>query len=175
MVWGAICYDGKLPLVFIEGNRNFDGAYYRERILGEVLRPWTNENFEERFWVFQQVFYFKNFFLLFFWLLFKDGSPLHTANETQNWLARFTPDFISKNEWPARSPDLNPMDYSIWSILEDRVCTVPHLTVENLKETLLDAWNNLDQEMIKRIVDDFPRRINACIQVNGKHFEWIIF
>uniref|UniRef100_A0A915E564 Tc1-like transposase DDE domain-containing protein n=1 Tax=Ditylenchus dipsaci TaxID=166011 RepID=A0A915E564_9BILA len=54
--------------------------------------------------------------------LVQDGAPMHTATLTQDWLRRNFPNFIDKNEWPPRSPDLNPLDFSIWSILEDRVC-----------------------------------------------------
>ena len=48
------------------------------------------------------------------------------------------PDFISVDthwrradgEWPPNSPDLNPLDYSIWSILEAKACA--NKTIESL-------------------------------------------
>ncbi|KIH64570.1 hypothetical protein ANCDUO_05120 [Ancylostoma duodenale] len=39
----------------------------------------------------------------------------------QNWCKTNLTDFISFDEQLANSPDLNPMDYSVWSILESRV------------------------------------------------------
>lgn len=101
----------------------------------------------------------------------QDGATCHTANETQAWLERNTPDFIGKNQWPPRSPDLNALDYSIWSILVDRACREPHETIESLKEALQREWEALDEGLLRRIVDDFPRRLDACISVGGKHFE----
>ena len=44
----------------------------------------------------------------------------HRANETQEMLAEECPEFISRDAWPPNSPDLNPLDYSIWSILEQK-------------------------------------------------------
>ena len=55
----------------------------------------------------------------------QDGAPAHTSKLTQAWLNENIPDFITKEEWPPYSPDLNPMDYSIWSILETKACAKP--------------------------------------------------
>ena len=38
------------------------------------------------------------------------------------------------------SPDLNPMDYFIWSILEVNACVTSHAKVEALKASLKTAW-----------------------------------
>ena len=81
------------------------------------------------------------------------------------------PDFIKKNEWPASSPDLNPLDYTIWSVLESRVNAEAHNSVESLKRAITEAFESLDQEMINRAIDDWPRRLNAVIAANGGHFE----
>ena len=34
---------------------------------------------------------------------------------------RSTPDFIEPDMWPPNSPDLNPMDYAIWCVIQQRV------------------------------------------------------
>jgi len=39
-----------------------------------------------------------------------DGAPSHTAKLAQNWIATNCSDFISKDEWPPNSPDLNSLD-----------------------------------------------------------------
>jgi hypothetical protein len=42
----------------------------------------------------------------------QDGTPSHTSNITQEWLAsKFGQKFLAKGTWPAWSPDLNPCDY----------------------------------------------------------------
>jgi hypothetical protein len=81
------------------------------------------------------------------------------------------PDFISRDEWPPNSPDLNPLDYSVWSILEAKACAKPHPTVASLKKSLKKAWNEISVETLSKIVDNFPKRLKACVEAKGGHFE----
>ncbi len=37
---------------------------------------------------------------------------------TQDFVEVNVPDFITIDQWPANSPDLNPLDYSIWDSLK---------------------------------------------------------
>jgi hemolysin-activating ACP:hemolysin acyltransferase len=45
-----------------------------------------------------------------------------------------TPDFINPQQWPPNSPDLNPVDYAIWGILQERVYRCQIRDVDHLKE-----------------------------------------
>ncbi|KAF2361222.1 hypothetical protein FHG87_008019 [Trinorchestia longiramus] len=47
------------------------------------------------------------------WSLQQDTAPSHGPNVTQTWIQRNILSFISQDVWPARSPDLNPLDFSI--------------------------------------------------------------
>ncbi|CAF4636573.1 unnamed protein product, partial [Rotaria magnacalcarata] len=60
----------------------------------------------------------------------KIQPPAHKAKSTQQWLVDNCPDFIRSEERPASSPDLNPLDYSIWETLETIVNANP-ITVWN--------------------------------------------
>ena len=52
----------------------------------------------------------------------QDSAPSHRAKATQNFLRdNTTPDIISSQEWTPHSPDLNPLDYSVWDILQELV------------------------------------------------------
>ncbi len=53
----------------------------------------------------------------------QDGAPSHTSNATQIHLEEVVPEFIKKDEWPPQSPDCNPMDYSIWDFISEKVYT----------------------------------------------------
>jgi hypothetical protein len=44
-----------------------------------------------------------------------------------------------REEWLPNSFDLNPLDYAVWSILEEKACAKPHKDVENLKRALINA------------------------------------
>ncbi|WKX88140.1 hypothetical protein Q1695_008061 [Nippostrongylus brasiliensis] len=105
------------------------------------------------------------------WTFQQDGAPAHRAAAVQEWCNDNFPDFISLQEWPANSPDLNPMDYTVWSALEAKACRKPHRSVDLLKKTLLKAWEELDLTYLRAAVDDFPMRLKACIEANGDIFE----
>jgi hypothetical protein len=155
MVWAAVGYGMKPDIFFMEEGRTMDQRYYRRQVLRRTLRRWAQEHFgngEE--WIFQQ-----------------DGAPSHTATRTQEWCQRNVPDFITKTQWPPRSPDLNPLDYSIWSILETALGARHFSTIEELKEAVREAWEALDQSLINRIVNSFPDRVRDCIRARGGHFE----
>ena len=68
-------------------------------ILEGFRLPWANQHFQGKPCTLQQ-----------------DSALSHGSKFTQSWIQRKIPSFISKEDWPARSPDLNPLDYSIWSI-----------------------------------------------------------
>uniref|UniRef100_A0A914D0Q5 Transposase n=1 Tax=Acrobeloides nanus TaxID=290746 RepID=A0A914D0Q5_9BILA len=99
------------------------------------------------------------------WCFQQDGAPGHKAIEAQQFLSENCPDFIKVNihwrcadgEWPLSSLDLNPLDYAVWSILEEKACAKPHTTVESLKRALIKAWDEISVDTLKKIMDDFPR------------------
>ncbi|KAI6648412.1 hypothetical protein LOD99_8202 [Oopsacas minuta] len=76
----------------------------------------------------------------------QDGALAHTANSTQTWLQHNFPGFIQKKEWPPYSPDLNPMNFAIWFILEANPCAKSHTSVKCLKRSLAREWNKIPQE-----------------------------
>ena len=51
----------------------------------------------------------------------QDSTPAHCARDTIELLRHETPDFIGPDVGPANSPDLNPVDYSIWVLIQERV------------------------------------------------------
>jgi len=51
----------------------------------------------------------------------QDSAPSHRAKATQNFLRNNTPDFISLQESTPHSSYLNPLDYSVWDILQELV------------------------------------------------------
>uniref|UniRef100_A0A914E2I1 Uncharacterized protein n=1 Tax=Acrobeloides nanus TaxID=290746 RepID=A0A914E2I1_9BILA len=66
---------------------------------------------------------------------------------------------------------LNPLDYAIWSILEAQVNAEAYNSVESLRQVINEAFENLNQDMINRAIDDWPIRLDAVIASNGGHFE----
>ncbi len=158
MVWGGICATGKTPLVFVDKGAKVNASYYQERILHGALLPWAQQHFGESQWVLQQ-----------------DWAPAHSAKTTLALCQQECPGFWDKGVWPPYSPDLNPLDFSVWGILEARACFKSHSSLESLKRSLCAAWDDLKVEELATIVDNFPKRLRACISVKGGKFEHINF
>uniref|UniRef100_A0A914E349 Tc1-like transposase DDE domain-containing protein n=1 Tax=Acrobeloides nanus TaxID=290746 RepID=A0A914E349_9BILA len=113
------------------------------------------------------------------WTFQQDSAPSHASVNynkkfkvpTQTWLKDHFSDFIKKDEWPASSPDLNPLDYSIWSLLEADVNAEEHNSVESLKNAISEAFERLPMEVINQAVDNWMKRLDAVIKAKGGHFE----
>ncbi|KIH58663.1 hypothetical protein ANCDUO_11127 [Ancylostoma duodenale] len=52
------------------------------------------------------------------WISQQDGAP-HLAKSTQSWSLA---DLPHASEWPANSPVLNVLHFSIWAMLEQKAC-----------------------------------------------------
>jgi len=48
----------------------------------------------------------------------QDGAPAHTSHLVQNWLSDNIDMFWSKEFWLPNSPDLNLLNYYVWSVVE---------------------------------------------------------
>ena len=68
----------------------------------------------------------------------------------------------------ATQPDLNPMDFGIWSLLQERACKKPH---KSLKRALQREWKKLDIDILQKNCDEFFRRLKRCIKEKTRYFE----
>ena len=78
--------------------------------------------------------------------------------------------FISKDEWPPSSPDLNSMDYNVWPNLETRVCAKLHKSLKSLKTSFKKEWVNLPQEDLRNSIIHFRTRFRDVIE-KGSYIE----
>uniref|UniRef100_A0A1I7TCP6 Paired domain-containing protein n=1 Tax=Caenorhabditis tropicalis TaxID=1561998 RepID=A0A1I7TCP6_9PELO len=82
--------------------------------------------------------------------------------------------YWGKDMWPASSPDLNPMDFSVWGYLESKVMAHSHPDIKSLKQALVKAWDEIDDDYLRRTVDSVPKRLKACIKAKGSNFEHLL-
>ncbi|GFW84517.1 transposable element Tcb1 transposase [Trichonephila clavipes] len=77
---------------------------------------------------------------------------------------------ITRMDWPAYSPDLNPTDH-VWDMLGQRIAArQPPLTCQlELRRALLDEWCNIPQDQIDNLILSMPRRCKACIASSRRH------
>jgi len=44
---------------------------------------------------------------------------------------------------------------------------------DELKQRLQQMWRNVDQNIIDNAIDKWRKRLRACVQANGGHFEHV--
>ena len=109
MVLGIIASDGKrMPPIYFGAKERCNTTVYYSLMRYKVL-PWLKENYPNNNYVWQQ-----------------DGAPAHTAKKVQKFCKKNLAKFWSKEMWPPSSPDLNPLDFFWWSVIEKEANSKPH-------------------------------------------------
>jgi len=62
-------------------------------------------------------------------------------------------------------------DYSIWSVLQEKVYRSKIADVDKLKTHLIDEWAQFDQSIIDAAISQWRRHLSAFVRVHGPHFE----
>jgi hypothetical protein len=107
----------------------------------------------------------------------RNGSSSRThflpkAKTTQEWLRRNVPAFISAEDWPSGSPDLNPRDYELWAVLEDMACRKRHNNLDILKRSLVKPAAEIRLEPLHAAIAEWPKLLKVCVEAQVGHFEW---
>jgi len=104
----------------------------------------------------------------------QDSAPAHRARDTIKLLRHETPDFIGPNVWPANSPDLNPVDYRIWGLIQERVYQTAIQDTDDLKQCLTCVWAELKQSVVDKAIKQWRPRLRVCIRAKGQHFKQLL-
>ncbi|GFY28718.1 transposable element Tcb1 transposase [Trichonephila clavipes] len=80
---------------------------------------------------------------------------------------------IERMDWPARSPDLNPIEH-VWDFLGRRLAarTLPPVTIRELRLALQDEWATMPQQLIDTLILSMGRRCETCLAVRGDHIPY---
>jgi len=101
----------------------------------------------------------------------QDGAPAHRAKHTQEVEDSFS---ITRLEWPASSPDLNPIE-TLWHTMKHRLDNLPRrpTTVPQMVEALRTMWTELQAstDPLPHIIS-MPVRIKAVIAANGGYTKY---
>jgi len=76
--------------------------------------------------------------------------------------------------WPARSPDLNPLDFFLWGYCKEDIYRRLPENVEELNDRLHYAVWAIENEIMEKTQENFLRRMRACITMDGGHFEHLL-
>jgi len=103
----------------------------------------------------------------------QDGAPAHTSDVAQNYLENKlgSKGFWPKKMWPSSSPNLNPLDFSIWGHIETTACASSHSNVDDLKASVDQVWTNMPRDYIHKTCKAFRRRLDMCVAAERGVFE----
>lgn len=106
-----------------------------------------------------------------------DGCPAHYGRNVRSFLnENYANRWIGREGpvgWPARSPDLTPLDYFLWGTMKQKVYRTTVNTKAELQNRILQCANELksDPGMVRRATNQITLRAAMCLQQRGDHFE----
>ncbi len=143
MIWAAMSSAGVGPLCFLKSTVN--AAIYQE-ILEHFMLPSADELYGDADFIFQQ-----------------DLAPAHTAKGTKSW---FSDHGVTVLDWPANSPDLNPIE-NLWGIVKRKMRDTRPNNADELKATVKETWASIPPQQCHKLITSMPHRIEAVIKAKG--------
>ncbi len=145
MIWVAMSSAGVGPLCFLKSTVN--AAIYQE-ILEHFMLPSADKLYGDADFIFQQ-----------------DLAPAHTAKGTKSW---FNDHGVTVLDWPANSPDLNPME-NLWGIVKRKMRDTRPNNADDLKAAIKETWASIPPQQCHKLITSMPRRIEAVIKAKEPH------
>ena len=154
MVWGAVGKNFKMLVVMNNDMAAKAGGATRRGInsedyINDVLRPFIAERRRQgasHKW-FQQ-----------------DGAAIHTSKATRAFLEESG---LETFRWPAKSPDLNPIE-RVWAHVQKAVGKMHPLTPKELVTAVKKAWKEMPQTTVNAIVANFDDRVEKVRKLQGR-------
>ncbi len=140
MIWPAMSSAGVGPLCFLKST-----VIYQE-ILEHFMLPSADKLYGDADLIFQQ-----------------DLAPAHTAKGTKSW---FNDHGVTVLDWPANSPDLNPIE-NLWGIVKRKMRDTRPNNADELKATVKETWASIPPQQCHKLITSMPRRIEAVIKGKG--------
>nr|CAH7725722.1 unnamed protein product [Callosobruchus chinensis] len=122
------------------------GAYYLQNIINAIMQPLRNK-------IGDQV------------IFMDDNARLHRTRTVQQALENGN---IARLEWPAMSPDMNPIE-NMWDYVSRAIFNQnnPPRSTQELIVVAAEEWDNIPQEVINNLIIGMHRRDDALIRSRG--------
>jgi transposase len=157
-VWAGIIGNRIIGPFFIEGELN--GEKYLDILIREIGPALDDLGLDTEIW-FQQ-----------------DGAPAHYATIIRQHLDNVFPGhWIGRRgtiDWPARSPDLTPLDFFLWGYLKAEVYKTQPQSLDDLKHRIISECHKISCELLTRVRNEIYDRFGYCLAADGLTFEHLI-
>lgn len=156
MIWGAIWIGGRSDLVFMERDIESKRQGYSARSYQAVLNDQLPRCYQPGM-IFQQ-----------------DNAGIHVAGFIDDWFADHG---VIVEDWPAYSPDLNPIEH-LWALIKTALNEKhPHLcemgrsiaALAEFQDAIALEWHAIDQEVIDELIKSMDYRVNEVMAAKGWH------
>ncbi|GFV74293.1 transposable element Tcb2 transposase [Trichonephila clavipes] len=150
MVWAGIMINGRTRLHVVA-----NGTMTGQRYIDEVVLPHVR--------LFRSAVGDKFVFM-------DDNATCHRTLAVQDCLDS---EGIQRLVWPARSPDLNPIE-NVWDALGRQVAGRNYTPTNKntLIRALTEEWDKLPQQLLDNVVQSMVRRVECCITLHGGHIPY---
>ena len=105
----------------------------------------------------------------------QDGSPVHWGLRVRETLNRtFQHRWIGWSgpiPWPARSPDVTPLDFFLWGYVKDQVFKTPVFEINELEQRIRDTVMRVKLNMLRNAWRELRTRLQFLIENQGQHIE----
>ncbi|GFX99988.1 transposable element Tcb2 transposase [Trichonephila clavipes] len=134
LMYGGISIDGRTDLYIIRDGF-LTAPRYRDEILRPIVIPYAAAIGDD-------------------FILMDDNCRPHRAKMVKDFLFE---EGIARMEWPACSPDMNPIEH-VWDALGRRVADrqPPLQTLQELERALPEEWDRIPQLVINSLIDSMP-------------------
>ena len=150
MIWGAMSSAGVGPLCFLKSTVN--AAIYQD-ILEQFMLPSADRLYGDGDFIFEL-----------------DLAPAHTAKSTKSW---FSDHGVAVLDWPANSPDLNPIE-NLWGIVKRKMRDTRTNNADDLKAAIKATWASITPEQCHRLIASMPRHTDAVIHAKGGPTKYLV-
>ncbi|CAF1440276.1 unnamed protein product [Adineta ricciae] len=146
-IWGAISIKGVIGYHTFRINLN--GIYFVD-ILKHHLLPGAKMKFK-RCWRLQQ-----------------DNDPKHTSGVAKEFIKNNVPELL---EWPANSPDLNPIE-NYWNVIKRRVEKRKPTNINDMEQFMNEEIEKTDPNFLINFINSMKDRCLSVISSNGERIKF---
>jgi hypothetical protein len=148
MIWGAIGWDWKSPLVFLgkrEGHKGIDSQAYVDQVLEPIVFPLFDT-------------------LDSSYIFMEDGSKVHKGNARLPKLNHCVRTF----DWPPSSLDLNVIE-KVWRWMKEELKKLPYVpkNKECLMREIQKLWDRVDPRDYHHYTEQLTCKLEDVIEVRG--------
>ncbi|XP_011270566.1 hypothetical protein CAOG_08904 [Capsaspora owczarzaki ATCC 30864] len=103
-------------------------------------------------------------------IFMQDNAPCHKRKDVMKW---FKNQNLTLLEWPANSPDLNPIEHA-WNMVKNAVYKQQEITNQDmLWERFQEVYHKvLTVEVCTSLISSMPRRIKAVLDAHGGYTKY---